>query len=159
MKKFIQPLWIKALAGAVVSILLLSFSNVRIGAHSFQVYLDDKPLLDQFIDSRTKVPNVKVDPAKKYNQLTIKYNECGRTVTGRAITIKNDENKVLKEWHFEGAATGYKDPMVCSWKDIMTLTQKGSHTLKLYYSSKDFPEGQQLAYLIFSDDTKTVGKK
>lgn len=158
MKKIIQLVWIKALAGAALSALLFSFSNISLGAHSIQVYLDDKAVVDQHIHSRMDVPKLMLDPTDKHNQMIVKYDECGRTVSGRVITIKDYGDKVLKEWRFDGTATGYKDPMTCSWKEITALTQKGNTTLKMYYSSKDFPEGQQIAYLIFANNKNSGGK-
>lgn len=155
MKKIIQTLWVKTLSGVAVTLLLFSFSTILPGAHSFQVYFDGKLMADQYIDSRSLIPKLMVNPADKYNQLIVKYNECGRTVSGRSITIKDDKNTMLKEWKFEGATSGYKDAMVCSWKEISTLSKKGN-TLKLYYSSKEFPEGQQIAYLVVVDESRAA---
>ena len=103
-------------------------------------------------------PKLLLDPAENHNQLIVKYSECGRTVTGRMITIKDDHNKVLKEWRFDGVTTGYEESMACRVKDITALLPKGSNTLKLYYSSKEFPEGQQIAYLVIGNQMKTALK-
>jgi hypothetical protein len=86
----------------------------------------------------------------------VKYNECGRTATGRTITIKDDSDNVLKEWRFEGASSGYEKSMLCPVKDILALKQQGNSTLKLYYSSKEFPVGQQIAYLVIGGEEQTV---
>ena len=48
--------------------------------------------------------------------------------------------------------------MMCSVKDIIALKQKGNNTLKLYYSSKEFPEGQQVAKLIIGGEATTALK-
>jgi hypothetical protein len=154
MKTIIKSSWVSPLIWVALCIVLFSFST-RPGAHSFQVYVDNKIVIDQFA-------NPKLDPQKlpldqTASQLIVKYNECGRTVTGRTITVKDEKNKVLKEWSFEGATSGYKDAMTCSVKDIFALKKNGNNTLKLYYSSKDFPVGQQVAYLVLNGDNKTVG--
>ena len=116
-------------------------------------------MIDQYLDfHKTNAPKLILDPAEKYNQVIVKYSECGRTVTGRKITLKDNNNKVLKDWRFEGEASGYKESMSCLVKDIMALKPNGSNTLKLYYSSNDFPEGQQVAYVIIGDKTTTALK-
>lgn len=157
MKKINPTLWVTTLTVIALSALLFSFSNFPPGAHSFQVYFDGKLMADQNIDSRSEVPKLMLNPAEKHNQLIVKYNECGRTVSGRIISIKDDKNTVLKQWRFNGATSGYKDAMSCSWKEITTLAKKGN-VLKLYYESKEFHEGQQIAYLMIDDDTKADAK-
>ena len=155
MKKFIRFSWVNALTGVALCSILLSFAS-RPGAHNFQVYLDSKLAVDQHVNSKMIAPKLLLDPAENYSQLIVKYSECGRTVTGRTITIKDDKNKVLKDWRFEGASAGFKESMACSVKDITALKQKGSNTLKLYYSSNEFPEGQQIAYLVIGGEATTA---
>lgn len=157
MKKIIRFSWVNSLVGVILCATLFSFSTTP-GAHNFQVYLDSKLVIDQYVNSRMDAPKIQLDPAENYNQLIVKYNECGRTVTGRKITIKDGNNKTLKDWRFEGASSGYKESMVCDVKDITALKQKGGNTLKLYYSSNEFSEGQQIAYLVIVDESKTALK-
>jgi hypothetical protein len=157
MKKILRFTWVNALVGVALCTILFSFSSI-IGAHSFQVFLDDKMVIDQYVNLKNAVPSLHLDPAGDHSQLIVKYNECGRTVTGRTISVKDDKDQVLKDWRFEGAASGYKDPMTVSIKDIIMLKQKGSNTLKLYYSSREFPDGQQLANLIITGEAKTALK-
>ena len=146
-----------ALVGVALCAILFSFASTP-GAHSFQVYLDSKLMIDQYVNSKMVAPTLLVDGAENYNQLIVKYSECGRTVTGRRITIKDDNNKVLKDWRFEGATSGFEDPMTCLVKDITALKQKGSKNLRLYYSSNEFPEGQQIANLVISGEGTTALK-
>jgi hypothetical protein len=128
------------------------------GAHSVKVYLDDKLVIEQYINFKSDAPKMTLDAAEKYSNLIVRYSECGRTVTGRALTLKDDHNKVLKEWHFEGASSGFSESMTCPVKDIVALRQKGSNTLRLYYSSKDFPQGSQIAYLTITGSVTTASK-
>lgn len=157
MKKIIRFSWVNSLVGIALCVILFSFSKI-IGAHSFQVLLDNKLMIEKYVDSKMATPTLTIDPAENHNQLIVKYNECGRTVTSRTITIKDNRNKVLKDWHFEGVTAGYKDPMVFAIKDITALKQKGGNTLKLYYSSKEFPEGQQIANVVIGNEASTALK-
>ena len=157
MKKTIRFSWINSLIGVALCTILFSFSSMP-GAHNFQVYLDDKLVVDQYVDSKMIAPTIQLDPAKNYRQLIVKYNECGRTVTGRTISIKDDKNKVLKNWTFDGASTGLKESMVCDVKDITALKQNESKALTLHYSSKEFPEGQKIASLVVGNEPTTALK-
>lgn len=147
--------WVYILVGVSLCSVLFSFAFVP-GAHSVQVYLDSKLVIDQYINFKNDAPKLTLDAAEKYSQLIVKYNECGRTVTGRKITLKDNNDKVLKDWRFEEAASGFKNPMSCPMKEILALRPKGTNPLKLYYSSNDFPEGYQIAYLVFNDKLTTA---
>ena len=51
-------------------------------------------------------PKVVIDPSENHKQLVVKYSECGRTVTNRVMSIKDLNDKTLKEWRFEGSTSG-----------------------------------------------------
>lgn len=157
MKKIISSSWVNALLGVSLCTILFSFSPLP-GAHSVKVYLDSKLVLDQYVNFKSDAPKLTLDPSEKYSQLIVRYNECNRTVTGRALTLKDDHDKVLKDWRYEGSSTGFSESMSCSLKDIIALKPKGSNTLKLFYSSKEFPEGHQIAYLVISGSVATASK-
>jgi len=82
MKKIISFSWANTLVGVALCAVLFSFSPLP-GAHSVQVYLDSKLVLERYINFKSDAPNLTLDAAEKYSQLIVKYNECGRTVTGR----------------------------------------------------------------------------
>jgi hypothetical protein len=155
MKKMIRFSWANPLIWAALCAFLLLFA-FRPGMHSFQVYLDGKLVIDQYANSKKDAPILALDPAENYSQLIVKYNECGRTATGRMLTVKDDKDNTLKEWRFEGSSSGYKEAMNCKVKDILALKQKGSNSLKLYYSSAEFRDGQQVARLVISGEQKTA---
>ena len=149
--------WRNTIVGVALCSILFAFSGLT-GAHNVQVYLDYKLVIDHYVDSKTITPKIFVDPAEKYGQLVVKYNECGRTVTGRVITIKTEDNKVLKEWRFEGSSSGFENPMQIAIKEITSLKQKGSNSVNLFYSSDDFREGQQIASLVLGGEATTAAK-
>src|SRR5690348_5326237 len=103
MKKSISFSWANALVGISLCALLFSFSPLP-GAHSVKVYLDGKLVLDQYVNFKSNAPSLTINPAEKYNQLIVRYSECGRTVTGRSLTLKDDHDNVLKNWRYEGAS-------------------------------------------------------
>ena len=65
----------------------------------------------------------------------IKYHHCGQVGKSRSITIKDGQNKILKEWHFADVSKT-DAAMTCKVKDIPGLKKgNGTITLNLYYSS------------------------
>jgi hypothetical protein len=134
----------------VVTGLFVAMSSfVLFGAHSFAIQLDDRQVAEQYVSRDMKLPKIVIEPAED-RELIVKYSECGRTVSGRKITAKDNSDKVLKEWKFDGSTSGFKDPMTLAVKDLVALKQAANNTLKLYYSSNEYPEGQQIASLVIS---------
>lgn len=126
------------------------------GAHSFQLYVDSKLVVDQYVTRNTTIPKLALDPSERNNEIILKYSECGRTVSGRTLTIKDEQDKTLKEWHFDGTTSGYKDPMTINVKDVVALKNKGA--MKLIYTSNDFKEGQQVASLVIGKDVTAAAR-
>ena len=157
MKKTNNIFWGKAIVGVALSAILFSFASLP-GAHSVQVYLDDKLVVDHYVNTKMAAPKVLVDPGENHGQLIVKYSECGRTVTGRMIFIKTEENKVLKEWRFVGSSSGFEDPMQIPVKEITGLKQKATNSFRLFYSSNEFPEGQQVASIVIGDGATAAAK-
>jgi hypothetical protein len=137
----------------VITVAIALFAFDRPGAHSLQVYLDDRLVLEQYVTSSFEAPQLRLDPAKGQKKLDVRYNECGRAVTGRALTIKDEAGKVLRVWEYDGSV-GYRDGMTCEVKDLIALKQPGSNLLKLYYSSKEFSQGQHVANLVIGGEVK-----
>jgi hypothetical protein len=150
MKKLNSLSWANALLAIALFTIASGFSPF--GAHAVKVYLDDKLVVDQYLNFKGNNPTLALDPAAKYDKLIVKYNECGRTVSDRKITAKDNNNKILKEWQFPGSSTGFEGSMECSVKEIVALKSK-SNTVKLYYSSNDFPEGQAFLALTLGNTT------
>ncbi|MEI9919913.1 MAG: hypothetical protein WDO14_14110 [Bacteroidota bacterium] len=146
MKKLIQNSWT---AAALVAVFFVLSSFRMPGVHTFQVYMDSKLIADQYVYTTRElsIPKLTLDHA---TSITIKYSECNKTVTGRTLTIKDEQDKVLKEWHFDGTTSGYKDPMTIKVSDVIALRPKA--TLKLIYSSEEFTAGQQVASIVTGKD-------
>src|ERR1041385_164611 len=152
MKKINQHSW-TALIVLAAFVALSSFA-LKPGTHSFQVYLDNKMIADQYVSRNMVVPVVALDPSEKHDDIIVKYSECGKTVSGRTITLKSDRDKVLKDWHFNGTTSGFKYPMTIKVQDIIALKVNDGATLKLVYSSDDFKEGQEIASLVVGKNVK-----
>lgn len=127
----------------VLSLLcILCFSFVLPGGDHFEVYVNNKMIHQQFEYKKEKVNTLNLVGLRAQDKVGIYYSHCGNTGKGRSITLRNGDNKVLKTWTFADA-TG-KSVMHLEGKDILGL-QKSSPKLKIYYASRELPNGKLIA--------------
>ena len=146
MKPFIKLTIIPTLALIVFSALISSFTP-KPGGEGFEIYLDNKLLLQRFGNELNSVQSLQLD-SRATGQFTIKYHHCGKAGKNRQVTLKDAQNNVLKEWRFVDDKDPYSS-MKCPVKDILGL-QKGarSNTVNLYYTSSELPKGRMLANIV-----------
>jgi hypothetical protein len=116
------------------------------GGEGFEVYLNNKLVLQQFGKEVNNVKTLQLDQSASDGQLAIRYFHCGRAGKNRVVTIRDEQNIVLKEWRFGNTDAGAK--MCCSVKDILALPKiKAGKKVDLYYTSEELPNGRLLAIL------------
>jgi len=130
----------KRLAGLALCALLFSFSIAPAGGEGFQVFLNNKVVLQQFGNEMKTVKTLNLDQAAPDDQLAIIYHHCGKTGKDRVLTIKDENNTTLKKWNFKDEGTR----MTCTVKDLLGLQKGNSHMLRLYYASSELPGGREL---------------
>ena len=135
----------------VVCASLFSFSS-GMGGDSYEIYLNKKLLLQQFVSQSSGVKTLQLNQKDYNGQIDIYYSHCGQTGKARNITIKDGQNQVLKEWHF---SDGDNTAMSCKVKDILNLQEK-NNKLNLFYSSQLLPKGRLLASIVIVNDNKTA---
>jgi hypothetical protein len=123
---------------ALACLSLLSFAP-RPGAHSFRVFVDNKLVVERYVTGDLKVQTIHVPSAD--SRIDVHYSECGRTVSGRKLTAKDEQGKVLKTWAYDGKSSGLEESMLLRAKDLEPLEGYREKGLKIFYSSIDFPEG------------------
>jgi len=151
-----NPLNKKSL-GIVVGIItlfmaLVSFSKVK-GGDYFEIYLNNKLVVQQILHSDKTVKQLSLQQSNYNDQLKIVYSECGRIGQERRITIKDGQNRVIKQWSFVNGTKTAKE-MAFKVKDILDL-KKGDAVLQLVYSSKELPKGQVLASITTANNNQT----
>jgi hypothetical protein len=146
---------IKRLAGVALCAILFSFSTGSGGGEGFEIYLNSKLVLQQYGNDMNVVKTLNLDKAADNDQLSVRYHHCGRVGKSRTITIKDAQDKVLKEWKFTDVPD-VASRMTCKVKDILGLRKGKDNTLKLYYSSSELPKGRLLTSIIA--ETKNVAK-
>lgn len=118
------------------------------GGEGFEVYLNDKLVLQQFGEKMNSVKSLQLDQSVSNGQLAIRYFHCGRPGKSRTVTIKDEQQVVLKEWRF-GDTKDATAKLCCNVKDILALPKlKAGKKVNLYYASSELPNGRLLATLI-----------
>ncbi len=137
MRKFIS----KTMAIAMISATLFSFSS-KPGGEGFEISLNNKVVLQQYGVDMNNVKSLQLGQASSEDKLAVKYYHCGKVGKNRVITIRDAQDKVLKEFRYPDAAAPVSVMMI-PVKDIMNLI-KGNTGLKLFYSSSELPNGRIL---------------
>ncbi len=101
------------------------------------------------------VQNLQLDKVSATDRLIIKYSHCGDIGINRVLTIKDGQNKVLKEFRYKDAGYTVKIDygISCPLKVLLNLKKKTTNTFKLYYSSSQLPEGRLLTHICFDGQT------
>jgi len=135
------------------TMLLFSFTSPR-GGDSFEIYLNGNRLVQQFVHIDNSVKSLQLTSTSASDKLDIYYSHCGRTGSGRSITIKDEKGKELRTWKFADAAG--RSAMTIMMKDVYAYKKTSTAKFSILYSSKELPEGRTLATvnLGMSDVTK-----
>ena len=134
---------------------LFSFAP-KFGGEGYQVYVNNKLVLERYGSQMEAVKTVTLDEDVANGQVTVKYYHCGRVSKGRVITIKDDQNNILKQWKYTDVSESLPS-MNCSVKEIIGLRKNiNSNSLNLYYASSELPNGRLLA--TFSVDNATASR-
>ena len=126
---------------------LFSFTPIPFGGEHFQIYVNNKMVLQQIVARQYSAPSLTLDEAAMKGQIAVLYDHCGQIGKSRSLSIKNDENKTLKEWNFKD--TG-ESKVTLEGKDIAALFKNEATRLNLYYSSKEIPDGRKLATIVLA---------
>lgn len=135
---------------------LFSFSNNR-GGDSFEIWLNGKIMLQQFVHVSSAVQTLHLNAASANDKLDIYYRHCGQVGTDRYITIKDENDRQLKVWKFRDS-NGNNPAMSIKLKDISGLKKSKDSKLNIVYSSNELPNGKVLATLIVSSETSVAMK-
>lgn len=128
-----------------LGILLSSFSS-RPGGEGFEIYLNNQVLLQRFGKDMNTVKSFALNPGSPNDKLTIKYHHCGQPGKNRVISIKDGQDKLLKEFRYKDTDTRVAE-MTLPVKEIFSLQQKGNNTFRVYYRSTELPAGRMLVSL------------
>lgn len=140
---------IKKKSIAVITLLmtcatLFSFSSLP-GGDSFEIYVNKKLVIQQYVTQMTAVKNISLYQNKDNDKIDVVYSHCGQTGRDRKITIKDGQNRILKQLNFADAAGDNSKTMTFTAKNILDLKKDNGNMFNLYYSSHELPNGKLLA--------------
>ena len=100
----------KIMMPVVILVSLLSFSSKfpqgsERGGEGFEISLNDKVLLQKYGNDMNNVKSLQLNQSSPNDKLSIRYHHCGRIGKNRIVTIKDGQNKMLKEWRFTDVST------------------------------------------------------
>src|SRR5678809_546081 len=73
---------------------ITSYKN-NFGGEGFEVYLNDKLVLQQYGEKMNNVKTLELDQSASNGQLAIRYYHCGKPGKSRVVTIKDEQNLSL----------------------------------------------------------------
>jgi hypothetical protein len=121
-------------------ICLQSFSFHRRGGDYFKVLLNGRMVAEQYLTKPVALKTLSLNAANRNDKLTVYYSHCGRAGSSRAISLKNEEGKVLKQWEFADAPS---QEMQVPVSEVLKASSS-LNTVSFYYSSKEIPSGKQI---------------
>jgi hypothetical protein len=134
---------------AFLSVILFSFARPTPGGDSYSIYLNDKVLAQYFVYSKKAIPEIQLTSQSGSDKVEVEYSHCGKSGRERIITIRNSEDKMVKTWKFPDVS-GKNSRMSLPMQEVATVLKGNLQTLKLYYTSKEIPEGKMLAVINYS---------
>jgi hypothetical protein len=148
----------KSVTTVAIALTLLSFSSnspkaCTIGGEGFEILLNGKVVLQQFGKDMQIIKKLQLNTALPGDKLTVRYHHCGKEDKNRILTVRDVQNKLIKEWRFNDTQTPVGD-MSCSVQDFLLLRKGVNNIFKLYYSSDELPAGRQLALVTFENTIK-----
>ena len=151
MKTIISTLLAKAMLLTAILCTFTAAADTGVGGEYFEVYLNDKLMIQQGITASYKVKNLPLASLTASDKLVIHYRNCHNVIAkGRSVAIKDANGKILKEWKFEDSK---ESAMVITGNEILQLRkQHPTASLKLFYTSTEFSEDRTLASLQFRSD-------
>ncbi len=142
----------KSLMLVAIAATTLSFSS-NFGGEGFEISLNGKIVLQQFGKDMDNVKTLQLSSASANDKLTIRYHHCGKVGKNRIVSVKDGQNKLIKEWRFNDASTALGE-MSCSVQEIISLKKGSNNVFNIYYSSSELPNGRQLASVIVANTNK-----
>jgi len=151
---------VKTFTLIVLCLTAFSFKS-KAGGDRYEIYLNDKLIEQRFVGQMAvDISSLQLDKTNYKDKLVIYYSHCGTIGKGRSIVVKDDQNRILKEWKFADA-TGADASMSIPVKDILDLQKNNANaSLSLYYfSSQYLPKGRMLTSIKLKEKNVALHKQ
>jgi len=146
----LKQTFFSAVLCGLVSLLLTAFTS-KPGGDSYEIYLNNKLLLKQFVHQSLSLNALSLTGAGANDQLVIYYSHCGVTGKARSISVKDSKGNVLKKWNFKDAQSN-RSGMIIPVRELRALEKaNANNSLSLYYAAKELPGGRMLTSVQLSE--------
>ena len=129
-----------------------SFSGTG-GGDVFAVFLNGKQVHLQAVHVDKSIKTLTLPAGSLTDRIEVFYSHCGQPGKNRVLTIRNEKNAVIRKLSF-GNGKDNRSLMGFSRKE---LGAGNTERLRLYYASKELPEGKLLAVFNWRQNS-TVSK-
>ena len=137
-----------------LSALLFSFSG-KWGGDSFQIYINKKLVLKEYVHDAKGTKSFQLDKSTYDDQIDVYYSHCGQVGKNRSITLRDENNRLVKELHFADYS-GNNSGMSFKVSDFLNWDKRnGIDQLNIYYSSKELSNGRLLANIVLGSASQT----
>ncbi len=144
-----KTIFASLLAALVIGLITMAFSP-KLGLDSYEIYLNDKLILKQYINQPLNLRTLQLDKAAPEDLLWVKYNHCtikSGSGSERVIVLKDNNGHELKQWAFANSPSENK-AMKVSVAELRQLEKDhAAHQISMYYKSKELADAELLAYL------------
>ncbi len=146
-----QTITRRIMAAGILLFALCSFIS-PFGGDSYEITIGNRQVLKHYVHDSKKIPTITLTKENLGEKLGVSYSHCGITGSKRMITIRT-EGGSEKTWKFTDATNaaylvGGSASMKVGVNDVMELKSKnGNKKMKLYYYSKELPEGRMLVVI------------
>lgn len=131
---------------AALLLTLFSFS-ARPGGEGFEVFKNNKLVLQQFGNDMKKIKTLQLDNISSSDQITIKYYHCGKTGKNRHIIVRGSDHKEIKNWQFANMSSTDQGMSFHPADVFGSKGKKASTFVNVYYTSTEIPEERHLITL------------
>ena len=125
---------------AVIGLASLAFTR-PLGGDSFEIYLDNQLLMQQYLFRDASTKTVSLQAPDQNRNLVVRFSHCGAVGKNRSLSIRDAQSRLLKKWSFADA-NDPKKGMVIPVKDIPS-----GNRMQLFYQSKELPDGKTLVFI------------
>ncbi|MET0465084.1 MAG: hypothetical protein ABW007_18105 [Chitinophagaceae bacterium] len=146
MKRSLQLRMLITISVIATSIILFAFTTTP-GGEGFEVYRNNKLLLQQFGNDMKQVKTLQLEKLQSADILTIKYYHCGKTGKNRQIIVRNEHNTQLKNWQFTNLSS--RDEGMSFHPSDIIKNGKNVSKVNVFYTSEEIPREKLLVMLQF----------
>ena len=118
-------------------------SYTKPGGDIFEVYIGKEMLIQQALHNDHGVKQITLRADQKDEKMSVKFYHCGKSGTQRTITLRDQNDRVLKTLSFSEPKSS-SSVMSFPVKEIVQFQSEQNTSVRLYYSSAELPKGKWL---------------